>query len=182
MKPARSVQVTLIAVLSLDGCMTRGSVPGVSFASEADQRWFRKALEDFDVSIMGRNTFDAARPALLEAVRKPGRRLRIIMTRHPENWSEIARPGRLEFTDQPPIDTLASLARRGRKNCVLLGGSSINRLFLAADQVDRLWLTLEPEIFGSGRRLVDRTTDARFQFESVENLAPSTLLLKYRRA
>lgn len=182
MHPTRSIPVTLIAVLSLDGCLTKGSLPGADFASKADQRWFHSALEDFDVSIMGRNTFDAARSAIENALRLKSRRLRIIMTRHPENWSAASRTGKLEFTDLPPAETLANLAGRGRKNCALLGGSSINRLFLAADLVDHLWLTLEPEIFGSGRRLVDRAIEARFQFESVMNLAPSTLLLKYRRA
>ncbi|MEZ5275974.1 MAG: dihydrofolate reductase [Opitutaceae bacterium] len=177
----RSIQITLVAVLSLDGCLTKGNQPGVGFASKADQAWFRSALEGFDASIMGRNTFDAARSAVLAAVEKPSRRLRIVMTRHPENWTKEWHPERLEFTDRPPAETVADLTRRGKTNCVILGGSSINRLFLAANLVDRLWLTFEPVIFGSGRRLVDREVETRFQFESVENLDASTVLLKYRR-
>ena len=177
----RSIQITLIAVLSLDGCLTKGNQPGVGFASQADQTWFRSALDAFDASIMGRNTFDAARSTVLAAVEKPSRRLRLVMTRHPENWTNESHSERLEFTDRPPAETLADLTRRGKSNCAILGGSSINRLFLAADLVDRLWLTFEPVIFGSGRRLVDREVETRFQFEGVENLNASTILLKYRR-
>ena len=62
-----------------------------------------------------------------------------------------------------------------------LGGSTINRLFLEADLVDRIWLTLEPEIFGAGRRLVDGPVNGRFRFEETELLGDSTVLLKYSR-
>lgn len=87
----------------------------------------------------------------------------------------------MEFTDRPPEAVIKDLSRRGKRNTILLGGATLNRLFLEADLVDRLWLTLEPVVFGAGRRLVDGPVVSRFVFDSVENLDPSTLLLKYRR-
>ena len=59
--PQSRTQVTLVAVQSLDGCITRGAEPGVGFASEADQVWFRKALNQFDAIVMGRKTYEPVR-------------------------------------------------------------------------------------------------------------------------
>jgi riboflavin biosynthesis pyrimidine reductase len=64
---------------------------------------------------------------------------------------------------------------------MLLGGATINRLFLEAGLVDRIWMTLEPEIFGTGRRLVDGPVDGRFCLDETKSLGDSTVLLKYSR-
>ncbi|RKX33020.1 MAG: hypothetical protein DRP71_11110, partial [Verrucomicrobia bacterium] len=146
-------QVTLVAVQSLDGCITRGAEPGVGFASEADQAWFRKALKQFDAIVMGRKTYEPVRSHVIRAMEKSSKTLRIVMTRRPTDWQTDHRPGRLEFDSRPPAEIVSDLATRDFRKIILLGGSTINRLFLEADLVDRIWLTLEPEIFGTGRRL-----------------------------
>lgn len=173
--------LTLVAVQSLDGCITRGGTPGVGFASQADQDWFHAAMAGFDSAIMGRRTWEAARSAILAAVKGTPGRIRIVVTRQPQAWREDQRPGVLEFTDQPPGEIMKDLARRGRRKTILLGGATLNRLFLEADLVDRLWLTLEPVLFGAGRPLIDGPLEARFELEKTERLGPSVLLLQYRR-
>lgn len=180
--PQSRTQVTLVAVQSLDGCITRGTEPGVGFASEADQAWFREALGQFDAIIMGRKTYGPVRDQIHQAIKSGSKRLRIVMTQQPIDWQADHRPDLLEFDSRPPAEIVSDLSARGYPEIILLGGSTINRLFLEANLVDRIWLTLEPVIFGSGRRLVDRAVETRFRFESVENLDASSLLLKYRRA
>ena len=76
---------------------------------------------------------------------------------------------------------MIDLAGRGFRKVILLGGSTINHLFLEAGLVDRIWLTLEPEIFGYGRRLVDGPVEAKFRLDGTEILGGSTVLLKYTR-
>ena len=76
---------------------------------------------------------------------------------------------------------LAQLERRGRRRCALLGGEQVYGRFLADDLVDELVLTVEPLLFGSGRRLVAEPIERRFALADVERLNPSTLLLRYRR-
>lgn len=174
-------RLTLVAVQSLDGCITHGDRPGVGFASKADQDWFQSALAGFDSAIMGRKTYEAARTTILTTIaRKPGR-LRIVVTRDPGAWADDHQEGVLEFTDQPVRPIMEDLAARGKRHTILLGGASLNRIFLEADLVDRLWLTLEPVLFGAGQRLIDGPLESRFQLEKVEPLGPSVLLLQYVR-
>ena len=179
--PQSRTQVTLVAVQSLDGCITRGTEPGVGFASDADQAWFRKALGRFDAIIMGRSTYEPVRDQVEQAIEAGSKRLRIVMTRRPADWQADHRPDLLEFDSRPPAEIVSELGARGYPEIMLLGGSTINRLFLEADLVDRIWLTLEPEIFGAGRRLVDGPVNGRFRHEETELLGDSTVLLKYSR-
>ena len=67
-----------IAVMSLDGCLTHHDHPGTAFASAADHAFFRKALEDFDCTLMGRRTFEAGRASILRA--RAGSRLQTVLT------------------------------------------------------------------------------------------------------
>ncbi|MGI8588005.1 MAG: dihydrofolate reductase family protein [Chloroflexia bacterium] len=62
--------------------------------------------------------------------------------------SEI--PGVVEFTDATPAAIIADLERRGYTAAALTDGAQVNSLFLAADLVDEIRLTVEPLIFGRG--------------------------------
>jgi dihydrofolate reductase len=179
--PHTGNQVTLVAVQSLDGCITRGAEPGVGFASEWDQAWFGRILKQFDAIIMGRRTYEPVRNHVHQALDTGSTKLRIVMTRRPADWQDDHKPGLLEFDSRPPAEIVNDLAVRGCLEIIVLGGSSINRLFLEAGLVDRVWLTLEPEIFGAGRRLVDGPVGKRFHFDEMESLGGSTILLKYSR-
>jgi dihydrofolate reductase len=174
-------RLTLVAVQSLDGCITRGDTPGVGFASKVDQDWFQSILSEFDSAIMGRKTYEAARTRILDSLGSDPQRLRIVNTRNPGAWTGDHRAGVLEFTDQTPPAIMDALVARGKRHTVLLGGATLNRIFLEADLVDRLWLTLEPVVFGEGRRLIDGPLEARFELEKTEQLGPSVLLLQYGR-
>jgi hypothetical protein len=54
---AAAMRVTLIAVQSLDGFITKHATPGSDFASLADQVHLRSALAGFDCSVMGAETY-----------------------------------------------------------------------------------------------------------------------------
>lgn len=176
------MHVVLIAVVSLDGRITRPHETGPGFASDADQAWFRRALRGFDCAVMGRGTFDtiAEQVAADEAQRK----LRVVLTRDPPRFAAHVVPGRVEFTAAAPAAVVADLRGRGFHHCALLGGGQIYQAFLDAGQVDALWLTLEPLILGGGTPLAEgevRRSQASFVLEETRALSPSTLLLNYRR-
>lgn len=174
--------VTLIAVTSLDGRITPPGQTGPGFASSEDQEWFRAALPHFDCAVMGRATWDTIRD---HVAAETGRRtLRVIVTRDPAAHAGEATPGAVEFSDAPPAAIVADLRARGFRKCALLGGGQIYRAFLDAGVVDALWLTLESVILGGGTPLADGLVNGahgRFELEEMRLLAPSTLLLNYRR-
>ncbi len=172
------MRVTLIAAQSLDGFITRHNEPGAGFASEADQRHFRRSLGLFDCNVMGATTYRAARDIIRSA--RTGNRRRVVITRSPAQFAADAEPGVLEFTSEAPRALLARLSGLGHRACALLGGAQIHRWFLEERCVDNLWLTLEPRLFGSGTPLVGGALDVALQLDSVERLDGSdSLLAKY---
>jgi dihydrofolate reductase len=174
------MKVTLIAAQSADGFITRHGQPGSGFASPEDQRYFRAALAEFDVSIMGSVTYLVDRTSTLGHL-TAGRR-RLVMTRDPSRFSGDAVPGRLEFTSEAAAALVNRLRAEGHRRCVLLGGSRVHSLFLDANLVDELWLTLEPRLFGGGVPLLASPLDFQMRLLGHERLEGSdTLLLKYSR-
>jgi dihydrofolate reductase len=173
------MRVTLIAAQSVDGYITRHDEPGTAFTSAADQHYFREALRSFDCSIMGGETYRVSRDQWGSQL--SSERCRVVLTRDPGRYAAESRPGKLEFSKEPPAELVQRLRDAGHQACALLGGAQIHHLFLEAGLVDELWLTLEPRLFGTGTRLVGRAVDLHLQLESVERLDhSSTLLAKYR--
>lgn len=173
--------VTLIAAQSLDGFITRHEEPGTGFTSAADQAWLAAALAQFDATILGRRTYEIARPWLRQ--RLTPSRLRLVWTRSPEAWQDDAVPGQLEFAHGSPAALLKRLAIAGRQRCALLGGAEVHAAFAEADLIDAWWVTVEPHVFGAGRPLCPGVRDVPLRLEGVERLPDSdSVLLRYRRA
>ena len=173
------MRVTLIAAQSVDGFITRHQTPGTRFTSAADQAHFARVLRDFDCSVMGATTYQTVRDTIRRRL-EPARR-RVVLTHHPERYAAEAIPGALEFTRDEPDALLQRLAASGHRECALLGGAQIHRLFLERQRVNRLWLTIEPRLFGTGTPLVGGEIDRRLRLESVERLPESdSLLVKYQ--
>jgi dihydrofolate reductase len=174
------MHVAIIAVQSIDGCITRHRGEGaVGWASEEDQQHFRRALATFDCAIFGAGTYRADRDHIRPRVQPD--LLRMVMTRNPDAFAGDGVADQLEFTAQPPADVVAELSARGRQRCALLGGQQVYGQFFQEDLVDELILTLEPVIFGEGLRLCDQPVERRFELAETSHLSPSTLLLRYMR-
>ncbi|MBD5778625.1 dihydrofolate reductase [Pelagicoccus sp. NFK12] len=168
----------LIAAQSLDGFIARPDRAGTDFCSEADASFLRDTLKKFDSLIMGRKTFETLRERILNSDTK--RYLRKIITRSPAAYAADTRPDLVEFTDQPPIETLSELAGRGRKKTALLGGGEIYTQYLEAGVVDELWITIEPLLFGGGTPLLGKANERPLKLLSHHRLSDETLLLKYK--
>lgn len=169
------MRVVLLAVISLDGRLTRPGESGPGFASAADQRWFRQVLRGFDCSIMGRTTYEAIAPGGPEATG----RTRVVLTHSPPPGPPA---GGVAFTHASPGEIVADLRARGHADCALLGGGQVYAQFLDAGLVDAMWLTLEPVILGGGTPLADGPVrDGRFQLAGWRALTPDTILLHYQR-
>jgi dihydrofolate reductase len=146
-----TMKVIMVMVSSANGKITKGDDPDVSsFASREDAIGFQRIRERHRCYIMGSNTFEVSRSKLV--LRKG--KLRVVMTRHPDKYATEAVPGRLEFTAKDPKAILTSLASRGYKTVLLLGGGTVNTLFLQQGLVSELHLTIEPALFGSGKPLL----------------------------
>ncbi len=128
---------------------------------------------------MGRKTYELSRESIHAS--KATNRLRKIWTRNPETWEQSEIPRAVEFTGKTPEEVLSELRDRGKTQCALLGGEETYSAFLNAGLVDELWLTVEPVLFGSGKRISQNRIETSFSLEKTERLSPDVLHLKYKR-
>ena len=182
------MHVIAMAVLSLDGCLTRHDEDGVSFASREDQEQFRTVLREVGVSVMGRRTFEVERERILKRVRhapdaegsESREDLRIVLTREPERYANLAVPGRLEFTSRTPGQILEDLAGRGWESVLVLGGTQVYDLFTEGGLITEWRITVEPLLLGDGARLLGSPVEEGLTLVERRLLNASTLLLRYR--
>ena len=166
-----------LAVLSLDGCLTRHDEEGISYASPEDQDLFRETLRHCRAVVMGRKTFDAVRERILSS--PPGETRRFVVTGNPAAYAGLQQPGRLEFVDLTPAALLQRLTAEGFEKCALVGGCGVFDAFAAADLIDEWWLTFEPRLFGRGKRMLSAPLDPRLRRTHFEALNEGTFLVKY---
>lgn len=166
-------------VATINGKTTKGSTQGTaSWASPEDQDYFFKTLQDNNLLIMGSKTYEVARP---EMKLSPDR-LRVVLTKRPQDYQHEASSGQLEFSSDRPRELLQKLEEKGYSQAILLGGARTNTDFLKEKLVDEIWLTLEPKIFGEGNDLlssIDLDLDLKL-LESEKLNDNGTLLLKYK--
>lgn len=167
-----------IAVMSLDGCLTRHDEEGTAFASAADRHFFRQALRTFDCALIGGGGYRAARDAILANVSP--HQLRTVLTRTPSRYGADARPGALEFRSDEPMRVVQDLVGRGYARCAVVGGGRLLSACLRERLLDELWITVEAVVFGQGHRLIQGAVDFRFELLGTELLDRNTLLLRYR--
>ena len=104
-----------------------------------------------------------------------------MMTRDPSNFRDCQLPDRLEFTDTSATEIVASLKKRPLTDSkvAVLGGGAVYSAFLNAGLLDEFWITLEPQLFGSGTPIATEPSLATLTLKESIQLGPSTLLLKY---
>lgn len=169
--------VVLAVVSSIDGRLTKGDLSPRFWASVEDQNLFKKWLSEFPIIVMGRKTYEAAKPF----IQLSRNNTRIILTRNPEKFKDQETPGQLEFSSEKAVDLIGRLKRAGIEKVILVTGEEINSEFLDNNLIDELWLTLEPQIFGKGKSMAGelaKTVNLELvEFQKINE--KGTLLLKY---
>ena len=171
------MKTILIFVSSLDGKITRWGNPMIrSWSSKSDQEHFDAIWKDTRVIIMGSGTYNP------DPVKPVSRHLFVILTRHPERYKSREIPGQLEFTDDSPLLLMERFQKANEDKLLIVGGAQIAALFLKAQLIDELWLTIEPRIFGLGASFVnDEKLNIELKLLSCEQAnEQGTLILKYK--
>lgn len=170
------MKTILIFVSSLDGKITRWGNPMIrSWSSKSDQEHFDAIWKDTRVIIMGSGTYNP------DPVKPVSRHLFVILTRHPERYKSREIPGQLEFTDDSPLLLMERFQKANEDKLLIVGGAQIAALFLKAQLIDELWLTIEPRIFGIGASFVnDEKLNIELKLLSCEIVnEQGTLITKY---
>lgn len=158
--------------MSADGFITKHSDGFVNWTSKEDKKHFVSLTKKAGVIIYGRKTYALHNKPLPD-------RLNVILTRTPKQYESI--PGQLEFTNQEPNDIIDDLVRRGFTQIFVAGGPEVNDVFLRANLIDDLYLTIEPHLFGSGKHLLPPSSyDIGLDLIETISLNKDSLVLHYR--
>lgn len=177
------MKVILIDVSSLDGKLTRWTEDNVyNWSSEEDFLHFQKEKSKNNLLVMGSGTFNKVRDIEKAGLKAEKERLRIILTKNPENYKQFEVAGQIEFTSDKPKELIERLEKKGYKQMLLASGGKLSTSFFEEKLIDELWLTIEPRIFGVGEPLVaEKKFDIKLQLLNMEKLnSKGTILLKYK--
>ncbi len=173
------MKVTMVMLSSVDGRTTQGNNTNIyTWSSKEDKQFFFSLIKKNNLIVMGRATYDVAR----SAIKIEKSKLRIIFTRSPKKYINQTVKGQLEFSNESPKELVKRLSILGYKKMLLVGGGTINGLFLKQNLVDELCLTIEPIIFGAGKSIVEKQSlKTSLKLVSVKKINKTgTLLLKYK--
>jgi dihydrofolate reductase len=159
----------IIAALTADGYIGRNAAHAALWTGKADKRRFIALTKKAGVVVMGQNTWHTLGG-------KP------LKDRHHVIYSPTPLdplPTGVEVTTKSPQELLRDLEARGFTEVAICGGSQIYTMFMQSALVDRLYLTIEPVIFGDGVRLFKAEMDYTLELVSCVN-EEGALLLEYK--
>jgi dihydrofolate reductase len=165
------MNVFLIAAITVDGFIARDSDQiSTSWTSLEDKKWFQDRTKQAGVVVMGNTTY--------ATVKKPlPKRLNIVYSSQPQ--TNEGQPN-LRFTSLEPEKLIEQLASEGYQEVAICGGASIYTMFLKAGVVNKMYLTVEPVVFGTGIKLFSEELNIKLKLEKVTQLSAQTLLLEYK--
>lgn len=159
----------LIVASSLDGYIASSrEQSAMEWTSQADKEWFGKISREIGVILVGRATYETFAKPLKE-------RTTVVMTRDQdfeaaeiemlaagENGDKWA-GGRLYKTgEKTPEEIVKVLEGRGVEQMAICGGARVYQMFLEADLIDELYITIEPIFLGEGIKLMGGGVNLNF--------------------
>jgi len=163
------MKVYIIAAMTADGFIARGSNELINWTSPEDKKFFRETTNASGVVLMGGNTYRTFKSPL------PGRRNIVYSHRKIDDIS-------VETTQENPFELVKRLGSEGVDELAVIGGSTIYTLFVKTGLVTDIYLSIEPKIFGNGIKLFNEDLDVELSLVDSKNLNKNTLLLHYRVA
>lgn len=168
------MQVSLITAISADGFIAQDPMaPSTAWTSREDAHWFAQKTKEIGVCIMGRKTF--------ETIGKPlAGRLTVVLTGE-KTLSVPLETEVLEVYSGQPEELLESLVKRGFSAAAICGGASVYTQFMQKGLVDRLFITVEPIMFGKGVKLFNQPfANLRLKLVTTHSLSAHSIVLEYQ--
>lgn len=179
-------QVFIIAAITLDGFIAQDKLQSaIEWTSHEDNQFFHQKTKEAGVVIMGSNTYKTINPKYLPL----SDRLNVVYS-HQSPEKLVKNLGidqkkissrNLRTTQLDPAQLVKQLADEGYQQIAICGGSSIYTQFLQVNLVHKLYLTVEPVIFGDGVKLFSQAYFKKQKLISTKKLNDQgSLLLEYQ--
>lgn len=160
------MQVFIIAAITADGFIAKDEKHSAFWTSKDDKRRFVELTKRAGVVVMGSNTYTTLPRPLKE-------RINIV-------YSKSKTFEGAETTQKSPVELLQELEGRGFKEVAICGGSQIYTMFLKAGVVNRIFLTIEPLLFGKGISILNESINQPLTLVSANQGENGSLLLEYK--
>jgi dihydrofolate reductase len=163
------MKVFIIAAISADGFIAKNSHhPSHTWVSKEDTKFFQQRTNKAGVMVMGYNTYvNRGKPYPNNA------RKLIVYTRKNITLTDA------QTTQENPAILLSHLEQEGYKEIALVGGAQIYTMFMQANLVDSIYVTVEPILFGQGIPLFQKPLEQQLKLISTKKLGKHSILLKY---
>lgn len=173
------MEVALFAALSADGFIARHEKElSTKWTSQEDAQWFRRKTKEIGVCIMGRTTYETIGRPLPD-------RVTYVLSKSGQPIAEASaietsEAERVFVTNSSPEQVVENLQARGITKVAICGGSTIYHQFLDLGLVNRLFLTIEPILFGTGISLANRELNTKLRLVQLHPLSENTIVLEYQ--
>lgn len=169
------MEVILIAAITLDGFIAHATnESSLAWTSKEDTQWFIKKTKEIGTLIMGRTTFDT--------IGKPLKDRQIIVLSsggQPITHDKLGEKNTVLPTNASPQEVIGALQSKSIPAVAVCGGASVYTRFLKDGLVTRLFLTVEPVLFGGGVPLLSEVADIRLQQVSEFPLSTTAFVREY---
>ncbi len=159
------IKTFIIAAVSADGFIAKDENHPAYWTSKEDKDRFVEITKRAGAVVMGSTTYHTLKRPLAD-------RLNIVYSR--KKTFDGA-----ETTQAEPKQLLKDLEARGYGEVAICGGSHIYTMFLKAHCVDKIYLTIEPKLFGKGITLFNEEVNFDLKLISSGMTDFGTLLLEY---
>jgi len=174
------MNVFIIAAISLDGFIAeKVDQTSTDWTSKEDKKFFAERTRQAKAMVFGSTTFKTIGHPLKD-------RLNIVYSKNPSQFGLGGNKydtSQLRFTQASPAELITQLEKEGFTELAVCGGASIYNMFLRSGVVNKLYITIEPTLFGQGIKLIDSQIGGemltRLKLVSQKNLSNQTLLLEY---
>lgn len=160
---------------SLDGIIARSIDDDLSWGSSEDKKLYKKFTTEFGTVIVGSTTFEQMPKIAFK------NRLCIVLTRDKSKYVEYLDNPNFVFLSPNPTEVMEYLKGINIQKAVIIGGSKINSIFLQANMVDEIFITIAPRIFGNGVKIFgNEILETKLELKSFEKISENELLLYYK--
>jgi dihydrofolate reductase len=155
----------IIAAISADGFIARDSHHPAFWTSKEDKKRFVELTKRAGVVVMGSTTFKTLPRPLAE-------RVNIVYTRTKQIEG-------VETTQEDPRVLIDRLEAKGFTEVAICGGSEIYNLFLKEKLVRKIYLTIEPIVFGKGMTMFKDEMNYRLELMNLTKTEGGSVMLEY---
>jgi len=166
------IRAAIIAVMSANGVLSRGSSLAVDWSSREDKKFFKNLTRKMGVVVMGRKTFETLNYKPLSG------RLNVVLSRTPHHYRDPLSEN-LIITDMPPEKLLHFLQERGYNDVAIIGGPQIFSLFLEHGLITDIYLTIEPIVLSGDVHFQLVEHDHFLKLLELRKLSSDSILLHY---